>query len=89
MQAALDAEAKAADAAASDLATREASQHKTVSGVRNALDMYEQRLGLSFIHNAAAGQLEVVFTQIDPAQPQQQYSIAIRLLADDRYEGKQ
>ena len=49
--------------------------------------MYEQRLGLSFIHNAAAGQLEVVYSQIDPAQPQRQFSIAIRLLPDERYEG--
>ncbi|KAG7668201.1 hypothetical protein Ndes2526B_g01083 [Nannochloris sp. 'desiccata'] len=85
VQAALDAEARSAEADASDFAAREASQQKTVSGVRTALQMYQQRLGLSFEHNSLQGTVDMVFTMIDSAQPQREFKLGVAVLSDDRY----
>ena len=85
VQAALGAEARSAEADASDFAAREASQQKTVSGVRTALQMYQQRLGLSFEHNSLQGTVDMVFTMIDSEQPQREFKLAVAVLSDDRY----
>jgi len=85
VQAALDAEARSAEADASDFAAREASQQKTISGVRTALQMYQQRLGLSFEHNSLQGTVDMVFTMIDSQQPQREFKLAVAVLSDDRY----
>ena len=87
MQAALDAEATAAEADAAEVAAREASQQKTVASVSTAQQMYEERLGLSLVHNTLSGQLEIIFTQVDVAHPLQQFKVAVKILEDDRYEG--
>lgn len=87
MEAALAAEADAAEADAADLEAKEAAQQKTMDGVNGALEMYERRLGLSFVHQAHSGVLDVVFTQVDPAAPERAFKVAIKVMDDDRYEG--
>jgi Skp family chaperone for outer membrane proteins len=86
VQAALDAEARSADADASDFAARETEQQKTVSGVNEALQMYQQRLGLSFTHNTSEGSVDMVFTMIDSEQPDKEFKLSVAISeVDDRY----
>jgi hypothetical protein len=88
VEAALASEADAAEADAADLEAKEAAQQKTMDGVNGALEMYERRLGLSFVHQTASGVLDIIFTQVDPGAPERPFKVAIKVQDDDRYEGE-
>lgn len=83
----LDAETRSAEADAAALAAREASQEKIVAGVRTALKMYHERLGLEFVNQSPDNTLEILFTQVDPANPSREFKLGVGVVNDDQYEG--
>ena len=85
VQVALEQETSSAAADAADLNAREKSQQKVLSGIEGALNMYKNRLGLSFAKNKTTGAMEAVFSQLDPTSPSRQFTVAFKISSDNRY----
>lgn len=69
------------------LAEQAAVQRKKMAALHQAVQLYSERLGLTFTQpEDGKEELQLVFTHVDPRDPERQFMFAVRVQEDDTYE---